>query len=138
MYHHRLIQFAVVFHPCLLETSVAETEMTMEIMIADVSLLITDDTTNADVMNPLTTDIIMTVAANLVLLIITTMTAVANLMIIMKISADVMTGLNQETADNLYYCSPLKRAVFYYYLTLYPPSRGIIAPVMYAEASDAR
>ena len=91
--------------------------MTMEIMIADVSLLITDDTTNADVMNPLTTDIIMTVAANLVLLIITTMTAVANLMIIMKISADVMTGLNQETADNLYYCSPLKRAVFYYYLT---------------------
>ena len=86
--------------------------MTMEIMIADVSLLITDDTTNADVMNPLTTDIIMTVAANLVLLIITTMTAVANLMIIMKISADVMTGLNQETADNLYYCSPLKRAVF--------------------------
>jgi hypothetical protein len=63
-------------------------------------------------MNPLTTDIIMTVAANLFLLIITTMTAVAKFMIIMKISADVMTGLNQETADNLYYCSPLKRAVF--------------------------
>ena len=113
MYHHRLIQFAVASHLCLQETSVTETEMTMEVVIADVSLLITDDTTNVDVMHHLIIDIIMIVDVNH-LHIITTMTAVANLMIIMKISVDVMTGLNQEAADNLYYCSPFKRAVFYF------------------------
>jgi hypothetical protein len=90
--------------------------MTMVMVIADALHHLTDIITEADAVQICITDTLMTADVNrlrtIIIMIadanrkhIITMTAVAKHMSITKISADVMIGLSQETADKLCDCS---------------------------------